>query len=132
VVAPPASALEALTAASQQSYEVITSEEKKLRHHVIVRKGMTVRQTYTAIGHAAGESGALGTKPNDQTIFVALQGTVEEIETILPKLDQRGYRYVKVIEDLPPYVGELVAVGLEPSVDNRLRKILYHFEQAGE
>jgi len=108
-------------------------QDKPLRHHVIVRKGMATRQTFVAIGHAAGESAALGNnKPDKNTIFLALQGTLEEIEAALPELDRRDYRYVKVVEDMEPYFGQLVAIGIEPTVSNRLRKILFHFEQAGE
>lgn len=118
--------------ASGSSPDSGATKEKCLRHYVIVRSELTVKQKFAQIGHASGESAGLRTPPDDKTDFIALEGTLSEIEAVLPKLESKDFRFVRCIENAAPFAGQLVAIGIEPSTRSALTKTLYHFRAAGE
>lgn len=109
-------------------------QPKPLRHYLLVRADLPVRVKFAQIAHAAGESAVLRARPDETTIAVVLEGAAEDFWALLPQLTKgdRDFRHVRVVETEGEYAGQLMAIGLEPTRDNRLRKLLYHFRQAGE
>jgi hypothetical protein len=103
-------------------------QQRPMRHYCIVRNDLSPGQKAAQLVHAAGESG-LGAATPGNTIAVALEGSTEEISALLPELERRDYRFKPIVETDGDFAGQLVAVGLEPSNENRLRKLVHHFKQ---
>ncbi|SRR5216684_9104432 len=103
---------------------------KELRHYCVVREGLSAEKKMVMFGHAAGESAVLGIPPGKDTVFIALQANEVQLKDLCVELTSHGFEYVEIIEPYEPYIGQLLAVGIEPSPRSVLRKLLFHFEKA--
>ncbi len=52
------------------------------------------------------------------------------MELLATALDRRGIKYVRITGVYEPEVGRLLALGIEPSTEARLRKLVWHFRKA--
>jgi hypothetical protein len=102
---------------------------KPLRHYAVVRIDPARGEQIAQLGHAWGESAVLGTPPTNTTIVVGLEGELDKMQEAITALRARGIKLVEIYENEGRWAGQLMAFGVEPTTDNRVRKILYHFEQ---
>jgi hypothetical protein len=63
--------------------------------------------------HAAGESSPGNMRPGTHAIALAARDSAHLAE-IAKRLENASIPFVRVVEDGPPYVGELLAIGVRP------------------
>lgn len=63
--------------------------------------------------HAAGESSPGDLKPGTHAIALAAKDSAQLAE-IATRLKNASLPFVRVVEDCPPYAGELLALGVHP------------------
>lgn len=116
---------------------------RPLRHYCVVRQDLPLGQKFAQLGHAAGESafefGVGDVLPEASrrgrfiglAYFIALEGELNDMSAAINDLRKRGIAVSVITECEGPWIGQTLAFGVEPTSDNRVRKILYHFKQAG-
>ncbi len=94
-----------------------------LIHYVVVRTDLPVGIFAAMLVHAAGESSP-GGLPTDTHAVVLAARNESDIERIALFLESRGVRLHRIVEDQPPYEGQLMALGLAPGRKEDLRRHL--------
>ncbi len=96
-----------------------------LYHYVLVRGDLTPGQVAAQLVHAAGESARLAAvlPPNTHAVVLQVPDEVTLLEFELTLL-KGGYSISSIREPDAPFNGQITAIGIEPQVRNKLRKIL--------
>lgn len=74
------------------------------------------------VTHAAGESAH--PKPPAGTYAVVLQADKPGLRALSERLEAASVPHTTITESDPPYVGELVAVGVNPTERRKVKKYL--------
>lgn len=88
---------------------------------MVVRRDLPIGLLAAQIVHAAGESG-----PADAgTHAVVLTAPNEAaLEAVSARLSAQGIAHMRIVENAPPYEGQLMAIGVPPARKEALRKHL--------
>lgn len=112
-------------------HETPSDLPRPLRHYVIVCEDLPLGQKFAQLLHAAGESAVVAAPPDSNTVAVALEAPRADLVELIADLRSRDIPLVEVVETEGEFAGQLMAIGIAPTRDNRVRKLTYHFKQCG-
>lgn len=100
-----------------------------MRHYVIVRSDLPVGVAMAQVVHGAGESaGRYGVLPS-HTIAIVLDGGDEYgLFRAQKLLLANNIPHVPIVESDPPYAQQLMAIGVLPTADDVVVKLLKPFQ----
>ena len=92
-------------------------------HYCLTRNDLPPGTQAAQLIHAAGESSPGDLPPHTHAIALTCKDE-RELEDISFLLFQAGVRHTRIIEDDPPYTGQLMAIGIPPQRRSQLKRLL--------
>lgn len=93
-----------------------------ITHYIVVRPDLPRGILAAQITHAAGESSPGGLRAG--TYAVVLQASQDDLAQLQGTLERESVAHRAIVENDPPYRGQLMAIGLEPRPRSEVKKYM--------
>lgn len=100
-----------------------TAALEPLFHYAVVRRDLPLGILAAQILHAGGESSPGNLPDGTHAVVLAVPGEAE-LAAVGHRLTLAGIPHVRIIEDSPPYSGQLMAIGVSPGPRKEVHRCL--------
>lgn len=94
-------------------------------HYCIIRNDLPPGVVAAQLVHAAGESSMGNLPPHTKAVVLSVDSE-EDLKNLEVKLAKANLPHRAIREPDHPWNGQLMAIGLEPTGRNKVKKILYN------